>query len=127
MPPKPTTLLRQRILEALDPHLATWGFRRSKSSFEWLRYPRPDVVHGIHLNFAAYESVGRLHIIPTLEVGLEPVERALAEASHKRRAKDCCSFSRQLHTLMRCEYVAATQEGPGAIVARLAADIERHG
>jgi len=122
VPPKQTTVLR-----ALDPHFAGWGFHRAKRSFEWFRQPRPDVVHGVHLNCAAYESTGRVDIIPTLEVGLESVERALAEFAEKPRGTYSCSFGCQLHTLLHAEYVATTQDGPMPTVARLAADIGRHG
>ncbi len=124
MAAKQTTVLRQAILEALDPRLAAWGFVRKKSSFEWFRR-RADAVHGVHLNIAAYESVGRVHIIPTLEAGIEFIEQALVEAGQKE--KPGFSFSQRLTTLLRCEYVASTQEGPAPIAARLAADIEQHG
>lgn len=124
MAPRQTTLLRQAVLEALDPRLAAWGFSRKKSSFEWFRR-RPDAFHGIHLNIAAYEPVGRIHVIPSLEAGVESIERALVEAG--QRKEPGISFGQQLTALLRCEYVASVQEGPEPIVARLAADLEQHG
>ena len=126
MPSSPALALREAILDGLDPHLEEMGFRRRKPSFEWFRQPVPGVTHGIHLNFGPTRT-SRLVIIPTVAAGIEAVERELAAAGLKGSARNGCSFSYQLHTLLECEYVASTDEGAEPMVNRLVADIRRHG
>ncbi len=82
----------------------------------------PGVTHGIHLNFGPTRT-SRLVIIPTVAAGIEAVERELAAAGLKGSARNGCSFSYQLHTLLECEYVASTDEGAEPMVNRLVADI----
>ena len=126
MAPSPALVLREEILDGLDPHLAQVGFSRRKRSFEWIRHPASGVVHSIHLNFGPTRT-SRLDIIPTLGAGIEAVERELIAAGVRGPGKDACSFGYQLHTLLDCEYVAYTDQGAGPIVSRLIADIRRHG
>ena len=127
MPSTPTFDLREGVVTGLDPHLEQLGFKRRRRSFAWFRHPTSGVTQSIHLNFGPTHRTSRLDIIPTLATGIETVECELVAAGVKRPAKDACSFAYQLHTLLRCEYVAYTDQGPEPMVKRLIADIQRHG
>ena len=127
MPPSNAAILRDAILSGLDHLLAQDGFSRPKRSYQWLRNPAPGVVQGIHLNFGRVSGDAPLHIIPSLQAGIEAVERELAAAGLKKWRNNSCTFSYQLAHILGCEYVAYVDQGAQPIVTGLVADIRRHG
>ncbi|HEV8574751.1 MAG TPA: hypothetical protein VGR43_08590 [Dehalococcoidia bacterium] len=123
----PAFLLRNAILEGLDPHLAELGFKRRKGFFTWKRHPFTGVVQCIHLNFGPTRRAIVLGIIPSFGAGFEAVGRELAAAfGLKQTANEACDFGYHLDALLGCEYFAYVDQGAAPMVSRLLADIQRH-